>query len=250
MEKAFKGKIIYEPKGAALEYAPYAANLFTGCAGGCYYCYNKKGITAKVLGAYKPTLRKCFKDESDALKQFNNDLIKNREVLKNNGIFFSFVGDPFCKEAFPLIFKCIYLCNDYYIPVTILTKQTCKLSEFIDLVDSYELDKKIISIGFTLTGHDEQEPGCVSNMERINAIKILRDRSFKTWCSIEPVITFKNSFNMICETNGYCDAYKIGLQSGKKYNKNEVVEFVEAVKRQNEFYNSKLIFKESIKKYL
>ena len=45
-------KIIYEPKGKALEYAPLACNLYKGCPHGCRYCYGptlpnpaKKGMT-------------------------------------------------------------------------------------------------------------------------------------------------------------------------------------------------------------
>ena len=30
---------IYEPKGAAREYAELACNLYTGCNHGCLYCY-------------------------------------------------------------------------------------------------------------------------------------------------------------------------------------------------------------------
>lgn len=32
-------RVIYEAKGPAGEYSPLAANLFTGCAGRCAYCY-------------------------------------------------------------------------------------------------------------------------------------------------------------------------------------------------------------------
>ena len=32
-------KAIYEPKGAAREYAPLACNLYRGCVHGCKYCY-------------------------------------------------------------------------------------------------------------------------------------------------------------------------------------------------------------------
>src|SRR3990167_3742067 len=34
-----KLNIVYKPKGKALEYSPLAANLYTGCAHGCLYCY-------------------------------------------------------------------------------------------------------------------------------------------------------------------------------------------------------------------
>ena len=31
--------VVYVPKGAALEYAPLAVNLYTGCSHGCKYCF-------------------------------------------------------------------------------------------------------------------------------------------------------------------------------------------------------------------
>ena len=31
--------VIYEPRGAALEYSPLACNLRKGCTHGCLYCY-------------------------------------------------------------------------------------------------------------------------------------------------------------------------------------------------------------------
>lgn len=31
--------VIYEPKGRANEYSPYACNLYIGCSHRCRYCY-------------------------------------------------------------------------------------------------------------------------------------------------------------------------------------------------------------------
>ena len=50
---------------------------------------------------------------------------------------------------------------------------------------------------------------------------------FKTFASIEPVISLPESSQMIVQTMGFCDLYKIGLLSGHKaYCKNDVVTFV------------------------
>ena len=35
----FNGKAIYNPKGKAGEYAPWACNFYTGCSNDCEYCY-------------------------------------------------------------------------------------------------------------------------------------------------------------------------------------------------------------------
>lgn len=44
------GKIIYETKGAAAEYAKYGFSAFLGCSCGCSYCFNKHGRFAKTMG--------------------------------------------------------------------------------------------------------------------------------------------------------------------------------------------------------
>ena len=104
------------------------------------------------------------------------------------------------------------------------------------------------SFGFTITGHDELEPGAATNAERIEAMKKLHEAGFKTWASIEPIIDLSKSFEMICHTDGFCELYKIGLQSGKKYDRDELNRFVEGILRQNGFYEAKIYFKDSLLK--
>ncbi len=71
----FKGKAIYNPSGKAGEYSYWACNFYVGCSNGCAYCYLKKGRGAKILGGDCPTLKKCFKDESDAIQVFDNSCV-------------------------------------------------------------------------------------------------------------------------------------------------------------------------------
>jgi DNA repair photolyase len=69
-----------------------------------------------------------------------------------------------------------------------------------------------LAIGFTLTGHDELEPSASSNAERIKAMKWLAERKYNVWASIEPVIDFDASYQMIAEaTAAGCRHFKIGL---------------------------------------
>ena len=55
---AINGRVIYSPKGKALEYAENAANFYVGCSNGCTYCYFKKGRGKKVLGGDTAELKK------------------------------------------------------------------------------------------------------------------------------------------------------------------------------------------------
>lgn len=244
--KEFNGKAIYKPKGKAGEYAEWACNFYNGCSNGCEYCYLKKGVLAHVMGGDKPTLKKCFKDEAEALKVFEKELKANLQELQKHGLFFSFTTDPMLPETKDLTINAIHLCCGNGVPVKILTKRTdFSLLEFPTMVLHCS---KFIAFGFTLTGHDELEQGASTNAERIDAMKKLHDAGFKTFASIEPIIDLDSSWAMICNTSNFCDLYKIGLESGKKYDRNELQKFAKAVIDQLHFYGAKIYFKDSILK--
>jgi len=264
--KTFKGKAIYNPAGKAAEYAEWACNFYTGCSNDCHYYYCKRGVLAHTW-SNTPKLKKCFKDESHALEVFENELRANLPELQKHGLFFSFTTDPMlCDNKDIESYKGRYdfsyfggtinatwvattLCIDNSIPVKILTKST----NWVDRLLSYPFElrgKELIAFGFTLTGHDELEPNASTNAERIEAMRKLHDAGFKTWASIEPVIDLKSSAMMIEQTAGFCDLYKIGLMSGKKYDKKKLVEFMEwcntAYSVTNGFYMKKIYFKDSL----
>jgi DNA repair photolyase len=96
-------------------------------------------------------------------------------------------------------------------------------------MDRLEKYKKFVAIGFSLSGHDELEPNASTNSDRIMAMIDLRAAGFKTWASIEPIIDFDSSLSMIERTFGICDLYKIGLEAGKKYDKDELLDFMSDV---------------------
>ena len=155
-ETPIKGTLIYQPQGAAGEYAKWAINLYHGCSNGCTYCYNRRGILSHVFGD-KPELaapivklrekllNMYMKDRGITAREniypsavfwygifaaqrlILTDLAKIGEdkIRKDGGIFFSFTCDPFDS----------YLDNNNnitkwmlqtlvtsQIPVTILTK--------------------------------------------------------------------------------------------------------------------------------
>ena len=144
------------------------------------------------------------------------------------------------------------ICMRNYIPVKILTKS--KLTDFtlfnwvhLNYHDRY---KDLITIGNTLTGHDELEPNASPNYERISGMKSLHNAGFKTFASIEPIIHFESSLEMIQATVGFCDLYKIGLESGKKYNINQMGLFVYNCIQTVENSGAKIYFKDSITKLI
>lgn len=253
---------IYQPKGKAQEYNQWAVNFYNGCSGKCTYCFNRKGRGAKILGADVPTIKKTLIDEKTALKTFERELTKNLIELQKHGLFFNFVSDPFLPETELLNSRAMRICLNYDVPIILLTKQTAWVQPFVNellknnTIWNTEPKLHLWSIGFTLTGHDELEPGCCSNKKRIKAIKCLNEVGIRTWASIEPVIDFKSSLDMINKTIGFCNHYKIGLESGKKFNKKELNGFVQTVNYliQSDHLehngNGKIYWKNSVTKHL
>lgn len=232
--KRFNGKAIYNPSGKAGEYSYWACNFFVGCSNGCTYCYCKKGILAGVMGQDTPQLKKCFKDEAHALLVFEKELMQNLAELQKHGIFFTFTSDPMLDLTMDMTMFAVQMCIANGVPVKILTKNA-ENTLFCSGADGMSGEtqrlmmdnSKQVAIGFTLTGHDELELGASTNAERIEAMKKLHDAGFKTWASIEPIIDISHSKLMIEKSAGFCHLYKIGLESGKHYTKQELRDFIQ-----------------------
>ncbi len=240
----FKGNAIYNPSGKAGEYSYWACNFYKGCSNGCKYCYLKKGILKKVLGSDTPELKSCFHHEGHALQIFIIELMRNIEDIRKNGLFFTFTSDPFLKETIELTLNAIEFCMFHKVPVKVLTKR----ADFFQELDRYGHDKwdsNLLAFGFTLTGHDELEPFASSNRHRIAAMCELKKMGYRTFASIEPIIDFPSSKAMIIESIDFCDLYKIGLESGKKYDVLESQAFVEWL---DELQQPKIYLKESLQK--
>lgn len=216
-EIKINGKALYTPKGAAMEYGRVGCNFYTGCPHECEYCYLKRGVPAKTLGGNVVQLKKCFKDEADALETFKKDVGKYKDILKKTGVFFSFTTDPMIPDTRTLTLLAASRCVNDGIPVRILTKDVSFLGSrsFGLYSQSWEF-RELVFIGLTLTGRDDMELKASSNLERIEAMRILHKKGFRTWASVEPVIDWQHAEAVISLSLDCCDHYKIGLRSGVK----------------------------------
>lgn len=216
--KRFSGKAIYQPTGKAAEYSPWACNFFTGCSNDCEYCYCKRGLLSHVWST-KPQLKKCFATIHHAFDVFCKELDKCEELIGEAGLLFSFTTDPLLPETRELTFRAMEEAISRGINVKVLTKRADWIDEFIVRTEiqtiNYGNNGRHIAFGFTLTGCDDKEPGASSNRDRIEAMRKLHKLGFKTFASIEPVIDPIKSIQMIHQTLGFCDLYKVGLISGK-----------------------------------
>ena len=238
--------LIYQPKGAAQEYCKWAVNFYNGCSNMCSYCYNRNGLFAKTLGLDQPQLRKCFRDIEDAELKFAKDLYKKKQLILADGgeLFFNFVSDPFLKETQDLNIWAIWHCTEYGITPRVLTKMST----------SNLLLPQGAKIGFTLTGHDLEEPGADTNKERIRSMEFLHKVGQYTWASLEPVLDPLTTVTLIEQIYSFCDEIRIGLLSHKvkPYTEKGILCMVHQINNflSDKGYQGKLIYKESVNKYV
>ena len=232
MEK-FNGKALYQPSGKAAEYSPWAANFYTGCSNDCEYCYCKRGVLSHVWDT-KPNLKKCFRDEDHALNIFTSELSRNLEAVRKTGVLFSFTTDPMLPETRDLTMRAAETALEMDVPVQILTKRADWFYEtdFVTYVETSEIwknNKHRVAFGFTLTGFDEMEPFADLNGDRVVVLIRLKYLGFRTFASIEPVVTPSRSMEVIDSILGFCDLFKVGLMSGKKtdYNPRHMHKFMD-----------------------
>ena len=241
-------KLIYQPKGKAREYSPWACNLYNGCTNNCTYCYNKKGVGSKLLGKEDVTLKSGFADKDEAYQTFTIELNKFKDAIlaDGKGLFFNFVSDPFLDETWNLNYLCALYALAKNVPCVFLSKKYPTET----MISLFQIYNHLVKVGFTLTGMDELEPNADTNAERINAIGKLESGGVHTWASIEPIINVWRSFYMM--TRAYdkgCREFKIGVLSGKKdYTPREVLLFKQNVEKA--FPDCTILWKESLLEYM
>lgn len=289
-ETPVKGALIYQPQGAAGEYAKWAINLYHGCSNGCTYCYNRRGVLSHIFGD-KPELaapivkardkninrymkennltahdaipQKVIRDTTacSALSIVAKDIIRIGEdvIREDGGIFFSFTCDPFDPDIdMDILRMIVFVLSDRQIPATILTKnidwlENDKWKDFLEPDADYPDDLlRDLTIGFTITGKDEQEPNAPSTEKRIEALRKLHDEyKIKTFVSLEPITSIHAASEVIKKTYKITDEIRIGAQSPIKkdrYDPNKFVGFVIAVKTLARGLDCRFMVKDSMYK--
>ena len=214
----------------------------TGCSHGCKYCY-LKGMGMN----HPPKPKKMLYDESGQLSgqlitplKFARDcyrpelkqLIAENPTVKEKGIFLSFATDPLLLQTIEYTNAIIKMNARYDVKSVLLTKTSNKswliwLRDYFMTLPNYDYEdfKNLIEYGVTLTGFDELEPDAAPNRERKKSLQFAKTRKFTTWVSLEPIIDFNKSLEMIEQSKDFTDYYKIGLHSRKKYARTEALEF-------------------------
>jgi len=205
--------LLYQPKGRASEYAPWALNYYKGCEHRCVYCF-AAGMAAR-FGQCKsraefhehPTVKKTF-----SLSKLAREA-QSKAALIDSRVLLSFTSDPYQAIDFykQLTLNSVRVLHDYDINVQILTKNPA---------DAY-MDRDIYTpqdaIAATLTFSQCEfersrmwEPGAPPPLSRYQGLEQFHALGIPTWASLEPVIDPASTLRIIEETRGFVDHYKIG----------------------------------------
>jgi len=228
MEYIERKSLLYK---TGVEYGDFTLNHVQGCSHGCLYpCYAY--MMARRFGRVK-NINEWMDPKlvSNAIELLEKEIPKFKDKITS--VHLCFTTDPFMygyQEICDKSIEIINLLNSNDIPCTALTKGI--------LPKSLDTTSKINSHGITLISLDENyrkkfEPNSAPYTERINSLKYLHNKGYKTWVSIEPYPTpniIEQDFSKILEQISFVDKIIFGRLN---YNKK-----VREYKEYQEFYNN------------
>lgn len=197
-----------------VEYADFCLNHVEGCSHGCRYpCYAY--MMKKRCGIVKTYEEWCKpKIVSNSLELLDKEIPKYKDKIKYVHLCFS--TDPFMyqhPEICNLSLKIVDKLNKSSIRCTVLTKGI--FPEELANRNGFSNNNEY---GITLVSLDEKfreefEPNSANFKDRIDSLKLLSKKGFKTWVSIEPYPTpnlIKQDLIKILEAISFVDKIIFG----------------------------------------
>ncbi len=204
--------LIYRPRGRALEYAPWACNVYSGCDHQCAYCYvpavTRRSRDSFAISAPRPGnfLAKLAKEAQK--RQVQGIGIGQRALL-------SFTCDPYQMLDVDLAHTrlVIQILKSTGHQVEILTKGGLRALRDLDLLD--ERDTFAATLTFSPTSDGDMmsrklEPYAALPTQRLDALREAHHAGIGTWASLEPVISPLQSLDLIKRSFEYVGLFKIG----------------------------------------
>jgi DNA repair photolyase len=216
-------KIIYSPKGRALEYADYALNLSNSCSFGCKYCY-----VPAVLHKDRNEFHTIDALRKDVLEKVEHDA----KLVVGKAILLCFTCDCYqdIDQELQLTRKVMEIFNRYGVNWIVLTKGGTRA------IRDFDLYKPGDSFGSTLTftSTDDSrkwEPNAAIPMNRIAALNYAHKNGIKTWVSMEPVLDPEQTLELISLTHDFVDLYKVGKLNSDNCRGSEHYEELKKIER-------------------
>lgn len=183
-EKIYRKTLLYK---TGVEYGDYSLNHVLGCSHGCKYpCYAM--LMAKRFGKVKNYDEWINpKIVINSLELLEREIIKYKKDIKF--VHLCFTTDPFMfgnQDVIDMSLKIIEKLNKYKIKCTALTKGLLP-HELKNTSKDNEYGISIISLNEMF--RINYEPFSAPYEERIESLRFLHNKGFKTWISIEPYPT-------------------------------------------------------------
>lgn len=238
--------VVYKPRGAALEYAPWASNVYQGCDNGCLYCY-----APRVLHQKKEDFHECKGVRQGYFERLERECKDNKQAGKQ--VLLCFTSDPYQEQEKKLgaTRRAVQLLHQGGANVTILTK--CPSLALRDL-DILIPGRDVIATTLTFTPRSwakslEWEPDAELPHQRIIAMEVFRQHDFEVWVSMEPVIEPEETLELIRLTRETFSHFKVGRLN---YHPNDTDwdKFAHCVQRVLEDCGVEYTLKESLARYL
>ncbi len=167
---------------SALE-ADYSLNPYRGCSHGCLYCYAPFVIKEeRPWGEFLDVKRNIPKKVSEEADGKDKGMVRIGSVT-----------DPYqeAEREYKLTRRCLKQLSDHGFSVLIQTKSGM-VKRDIDLLREMESD-----VGFTITSLDDDfrkrfEPDSPPVVDRLSAIKELKEEGIDVWVFVGPLLPFEN----------------------------------------------------------
>ena len=243
-------RIIYEPKGRALEYAPLAVSLYRGCSHGCTYCFAPGVIHVTRENFLQASPRK------DAIKLLKADAAELEAAGDKREILMSFTTDPYqpIEQQYRLTDVAIRILRDRGLHFTVLTK--AGIPSLFDMEAMQEApDLCRYGTTLTLSREDERkkwEPNAASTEDRCIALKTMHEHGIRTWVSMEPLLDIDQALHLIVLTAPYVDEYRLGTlnHSEKIHTDGQLTAYVMEAAALIKAFGKRAVFKKDLQPYL
>lgn len=202
--------IIYEPKGAAREYAALACNLYHGCTHGCRYCYCP-GVLRVSREAFHAAAAPRF-TAADVHEAVERDVHRLRLGPHSPRVLLSFLGDPYqpAEEDLRHTRMALMILADYGVPFGVLTKAGDLPRRDFDLLAFHDGWLGVSASWWDDCLREPWEPGAGSIGERYVLMRDAARDGIRTWLSVEPVVDPAEALRCINAFGIHADEIRVG----------------------------------------
>lgn len=198
--------VIYRPAGQAGEYAPLATNPYRGCGHKCAYCYVP--LATKIP---RPEFDAGAIDRPRFIDRLTKDCWRYRDqVGTDHQVMLSFSTDPYHPGDTTLTEQTLRLLAFYGFGFCTLSKGGDRALRDLPL---FRPDRDAYAATLTTLDDDfsrKWERAAALPGDRIKTLRRFHDAGIFTWVSLEPTLDVEASIEIVRQTHGFVDLYKIG----------------------------------------